>query len=72
MPFGTVRVDLLHSHSLFDERALSARCTDIQMIAGFRRSAGEHLPAVPGGLVLPFTHKYRWTNEGRADCEILA
>jgi hypothetical protein len=23
------------------------------MIAGFRRSAGERLPAVPGGLVLP-------------------
>ncbi len=26
---------------LFHERALSTRCTDIQMIAGFRRSAGE-------------------------------
>jgi hypothetical protein len=26
---------------------------DIQMIAGFRRSFGENLPAVPGGLVPP-------------------
>jgi hypothetical protein len=43
----------LHSHAPFDERALSTQCTDIQQIAGFRRSAGERLPAVPGGLVPP-------------------
>ncbi len=43
----------MHGLYPYDERALSTRCTDIQMIAGCRHSAGERLPAVPGGLVLP-------------------
>jgi hypothetical protein len=36
--------------------------TVIQIFAGFRRSSGERLPAVPGGLVLAFTHKFFRTN----------
>ena len=43
----------MHGLYPYGERALSTRCTDMQMIAGFRRSAGERLPAVPGGLVPP-------------------
>ena len=52
-PFGTVRADLVHGVYPYDERASSTRCVDIQKIAGFRRSSGERLPAVPGGHVPP-------------------
>ncbi len=52
-PFGTVRADPVHGVYPYDERASSTRCADIQKIAGFRRSSGVQLPAVPGGHVPP-------------------
>jgi hypothetical protein len=52
-PFGTVRGDLVHVVYPYNESASSTRCADIQKLAGFRRSSGAHLPAVPGGRVPP-------------------